>query len=341
MTSKASLLSIVALILSYFVTYSSAHSQEFLLELPGSSDRASPAQELEILSPDEISDLYKQPSAAVPFATPTPAPELQETKVASPPPVKKDSFTELLKDLEENDVDQSPDRFDINNIWSRQSTMLLPAEVKTFNAAIRRHLKLKNQPIIEVEPPETQEEQVAETEEAIGRYPFIALSSIIYKGANNWATWINGERYTPKQIAVLDGITVEKVTKNKVNLRWKKHQLSADEKQLIELSAIEDVSSLPPEIKKVDDQTFIITLSPNQAFITRDFKIHEGRAATERIKQIRLEEIAFKQARSNRLSTLNDTPQRAPDPVAIQEGKDKEDIAKLLELYRNTQEQTN
>jgi len=330
---------------SFLIKAPDSQAQEVLLELPGSSARTSPTEALEILSPNEISDLYKDNSLVEP---PPPAlepvPE-QKVKPVIKEPAKQDSFSKLLQDLESDTADQSPDSFDINNLWSRQSVMLLPAEVKTFNAAIRRYLKLKEQPVVIVEETEPEEEVVEDKTPPVGKYPFIALSSIMYVSPNNWAVWINGKRYTPMKTEPLAGITIESLTKNNVRLRWKRaipSPQTSRNRNTPEEVITEDFSkadSASGKIERIDGRTYIITLSPNQAFITQDFEIHEGRVANQRISEIYQEQIAIKHAELNDLNNPSKVEETRLDPIAIQEQKDKEDIAKLLELYRISESQ--
>ena len=330
---------------TFIVDTSPAYSQELLLELPSSSTRTSPTNALKILSPNEISDLYREsPSSNAPTAAPNALP--QKTEKTATPVTKQDSFSQLIQDLATENLDQSPDRFDINTIWSRKSAMLLPAEVKTFNAAIRRHLRLKNQPVIAVEAQDP-EAVVAEAVPA-GRYPFIALCSIMYAGPDNWAAWVNGKRYTPLKTESLAGITVERVTKDTISMRWRQAATSQTTTTQDNGYGIQETvtkvsgptaDSLPENIEKVDDRTYIITLSSNQAFITQDFEIHEGRVATKRISEIYQQQLALKQAALDDLAGLSRSEAAEPDPFSIQEEKDKEDIAKLLEIYRNSETQ--
>lgn len=371
-----------------------AQSQE-LLELPGTqaSDTMvlSPVQQLELLTPDEISELTTPDSSdtqdpGIPVTmqpqpepmsnndlpdladspptppgsmdagmAPTTLESTQEGDTLPMPPdlplETPDEYGELMDNLgveEPAQPGEIPSDLGIKNVWNYPSMMLSPKEVKIFNAAILRYLRSKNK--IETQSVETTAAPT-ETGPASGNYPFITLDSIMFINDANWIVWINRHKYTPQKDEVLAGIKVEEVKPESVTLRWRKPDGVDNEfesvgdvnapmvivpgvnQEVLDAAATPKTPKpLPANVEKVDDKNYLITLSPNQAFITEDVDIYEGRAVNARIRQIYQARQRAKEIQQQ-ASTIPGAPPGAVDPAATAE---QEDVAKLLELYQNS-----
>lgn len=231
-------------IFGLFLLSSHAIAQEALLELPGleyGNQKSNDSQNLELLSPNEIDNLYnnntsptnippindgdstaprinpQNPLAAEPSAVPVPiTPDV-------PALDNNASYSSLMNELEneENDNFSGDDEIDINQLWSGKSFMLSPQEVSVFNSALRRYQKSLEEPEIEVV--ETQEEVETVLPSDATYYPLIAIDSIMYINPSQWSVWINRKKYSPKSLETLPGISVTGVTKNTVSLKWNHH----------------------------------------------------------------------------------------------------------------------
>ena len=144
------------------------------------------------------------------------------------------------------------------------------------------------------------------------KYPFITLDSIMYINPNQWTVWINRKRYVPSSTEVLEGIKLASVSKNSATIHWKPLQTNTQtpkveiEKPFGEGVKMEfagydeekeekaEKKTLPANVKEMQNGSYAITLSTNQAFIPEDFSIYEGRAASKRINSIYQAHLAQK-----------------------------------------------
>lgn len=344
-----------------------AHAQQPLLELPDAQDAnnkmSKPSTGLELLSKDELNKLYsaekpkKQPEAAPPARIVNKSNELVVKPAQEEPP----KYTTLQEELENDGDNLSSDGFDINKIWKHKPIMLMPNEVKVFNAAIARYKKS----LIEPEPVTTEQagEGVAVIEEPkilVGNYPLITLDSIIYRNKDNWSAWINGTRFTPHKMEALAGLTIKSISKHKVDINWQKppktnktaegDSLADIEDPFATETGIEDNSEpeiveeepekpLPDNVKEIDDNNYVITLQPGQAFITDDFTLHEGRVVTDKIAEIYRQQQQLKQEISSQAVGASGEVEGAAQgsqESASQKERDEENVAKLLELYKKS-----
>ena len=117
-----------------------------------------------------------------------------------------------------------------------------------------------------------------------------------------------------------------------------------------ETVTIEEEKELPDNVYQIDDSNYIITLSPNQAFITYNFTMHEGRVVTKEIAALYQRYQAQKQQQQSSIemeagagATPQDQPMVGADGEIIDsveqeaiDSRDQENLAKLLELYKNS-----
>ena len=112
-------------------------------------------------------------------------------------------------------------------------------------------------------------------------YPNFHLSSLTYKGPNEWAFWINDKKYTPKKLP--PDITVLAISARSVTLawapsfidtayaRWKANEVnrSLPKNRLAQQASDVTYRSSPP--------AFVFTLAPNQSYVGGAFAVYEGR----------------------------------------------------------------
>ena len=364
-------LNIIKFAICTIICSSSAIAQQeqpLMLELPDEPaivTKSKPAKDtnLELLSPDELTKLYanegqtvNEPIAATPEKTVEPV--ISETAIKTPPTAEsekedKKQYDTLQEELENETEDLSPGRFDINKIWSYQSVMLLPNEVKIFNTAISRYIKSLNAvPVTEGNIEEYAPEETAEAGPApiLGDYPIITLDSIMYINKDNWSAWINGTRFTSQKTNELAGLSIDKISKHTIDIHWQKpseievipeENSLADvenpfvvKEEIIEIENEEPEKPLPDNVKRIDEENYIITLKPGQAFLTDDLEIHEGRVMNARISEIYQEQLSNRDApASSNVATSTETE----NPATVSQAKrDEENIAKLLELYKES-----
>ena len=367
-----SILKVAVLGFSIIISQAVLAQQSPLLELPNMQEPtpkiSSENKELELLSPNEIYDLYdgQTPAAKTKSVEPTIANESIAEKEAKS---IESSYSRLVNELNDdsNEHDDDNQEYNIDKLWTHKSVMLLPNEVKIFNAALGRYAKSLLKPIFEAEVQEEEVEQVAA--EVVTKpvskikYPFISLNSIMYKNPNEWAVWINRKRYFPYNREALDGIKVSSVSKNTATIIWKPvaaetentandinldNSLDGSLDEGITLEYEDDItqsqidntlipSTLPANVKEREDGSYAITLSSNQVFISDDFTTHEGHAATTRINNIYQAHLREKRqtADSTAKVTINSSAGINTDPV---EQQAQQDINQLLELYKESGE---
>lgn len=337
-----------------------------LLDLPNISNSSqeyiSTNQELELLSPNEILELYdgqvpsnksnniQDPITADMAEDPIVVPELPE--------IPETSYSRLVDDLSDDTEDQNSEnqKYNINRLWSHQSVMLLPKEVQIFNAALARYVRSLNAPAVEVVTDEPADTPIAVAPEIQKIYPFIALNSIMYINPDQWTVWINRKRYVPSNMEALEGIKLVSVSKNTVTIHWtlppeidlveevkpRNPFVMSGNLEFEEESFEENIDttemgekSLPANVTELEGGKYAITLSSNQVFISKDLAIHEGRAATARIKSIYQAHIAQKRKLND---TANITINGRAQPMNPSERKEQQDINQLLELYKKSGE---
>jgi hypothetical protein len=242
--------------------------------------------------------------------------------------------------------------FSLSNAWRLPSIMISTEELSTLNAATRSYLRslLPDEPVEE-------EEEVAEEEEEIEivEYPFITVDSIMYVDENNWASWINGTKFSPGNLRALPQLRLDKITPKSVTIEWEKPgaiqkekleaisgeitddpgiRISTDGKVLTNSEARDDII-LPGNVVELGGDRYLITLSSNQAFITEDFSMHEGRAVSKKIREL-LKKIKEKENAEKQTAEI-DTDD--PSPFGGLAGNDPrentpiENLTELKNLY--------
>ena len=112
-------------------------------------------------------------------------------------------------------------------------------------------------------------------------YPNFHLSSLTFKGPNAWVFWINGSKYTPKNLP--PDMTVQAISSRSVTLawspsyiatahaRWRANEInrSLPKNRLAQQAVDVTYQSSPP--------AFVFTLAPNQSYVGGAFAVYEGR----------------------------------------------------------------
>ncbi len=129
-------------------------------------------------------------------------------------------------------------------------------------------------PFIQQIREELQEQEQVLTQRRSERAPTIYLNSIVYVSADDWAIWINGEKYSPNMPAT--AFTIDNVSERKVRLSWQ--TLDLDSTSPGWRSAVEMQEGNIEVNENAGLVTF--TLYPNQTFIGRSMEIIEGRSMT-------------------------------------------------------------
>ncbi len=293
-------------------------------------------QDTNLLATEET--LYREPS--------------QMDNAVSAEEIRQDNFEE---ELSSDSAVPAKGDVDINKIWSFKSVMLQPREVRIFNAALSRY-----QRSVAGLAPVANDEIVIESDlqETFVNYPFITVDSIMYITPTNWAVWINKKRYSPSKTEALVGLKLISVSKNEATVEWTKPESSLELNQEIQIDGnfdeaeanlsddimVEDSNTvndldngpLPANVMQLNNNTYRIRLSPNQAFITDDFSTQEGRVATLKIQEILSRYERKKQAEIAALakeSNVESTDTSSLDPEDL---KAQQDIDTLLELYQNS-----
>lgn len=117
--------------------------------------------------------------------------------------------------------------------------------------------------------------------------PSFYLSSIVYVSDNEWAVWIDGEKFTHNRDKNIDkNLTITSVNKTSVELEWEtKHidHISPNWKHVMEeteqaISIVSKNGNIVRSGEQVEStQIIYFTLHPNQTFVTNAMEIMEGK----------------------------------------------------------------
>lgn len=116
--------------------------------------------------------------------------------------------------------------------------------------------------------------------------PAFYLSTIIYKGENQWAVWLRGQKFTPDNLD--DGtVKIINVTKQRATFEW-----LAEGLDVISPNWEEKMKDNKQVKVKDDKKTVVFSLFSNQSFVSRVMKVIEGRAESTPIGDVKDEKTA-------------------------------------------------
>lgn len=161
----------------------------------------------------------------------------------------------------------------------RYSIMLTDEESQQVEEALEA--LLNNETLVKEEEPSSviEIEDTAPEEVKVKEQSQIYLDAILYESKENWITWINGNKITPKTNLSENSIYIESIDKESVTIKWKMG--------LSKFKALTDKKSADPAIYKMNQVTNQIevdlTLKTNQTYSLTDNEVTEGRIGTESI----------------------------------------------------------
>lgn len=114
-----------------------------------------------------------------------------------------------------------------------------------------------------------------ETKTIVRPLPHLFLGSIMYYSPTNWSVWINGKKLVNRLNAPANPLYVSHIDRTHIVLVWRPESL----RDMTELwnQKSSSTETLPKNITvNTQDGSVTLTMRPNQTFVPRSLKIHEG-----------------------------------------------------------------
>jgi len=166
------------------------------------------------------------------------------------------------QEVSDSAVNEKPPRPEIYS-----STMFYSEEVARIDIIIEA---LRNR---EELPEETADEKIesappAPVANTVYTFPQFHLNSIVYHGPGQWTVWINGRKMTSAQPKVLPGVTIDRVTRDRIRLAYS----YAGDSQIRFRPNADDARIEADQF----NQNVSVILETNQTFSLYNWNIYEG-----------------------------------------------------------------